>query len=143
MDQYNRDNRKDDTEKLRAEAAAMLEQARNQLAEVQKALSSLGGDSAAHARLSAAADRLSAIVSQLTQAVNSHTFPLRGADLIAIASAVQSGEAHAVLAEVSSTHTETSAALAANVAAASAQTRTETESLARDVFDRHVFDPYL
>ena len=143
MAQDDRDDRKDETEKLRAEAATMLERARNQLADIQRALSSLGDDRAAHGRLSAAADRLSAIVSQLTQAVNSHVFPLRGADLVAIGSAVQSGEANAALGEASSTPTGMSAALAANVAATSAETRSETESLARDVFDRHMFDPYL
>lgn len=70
MPQDTRDDHKDETEKLRAEAAEMLERARNQLADIQRALSSLGGDRAAHGRLSAEADRLSAIVTQLTQAVN-------------------------------------------------------------------------
>jgi hypothetical protein len=143
MPQDNRDDRKDETEKLRADAAAMLERARNQLADIQRALSSLGDDRAAHGRLAAEADRLSAIVSQLTQAVSASVFPLRGSDLVAIGSAVQSGEAHAALTEASAPAAATSAALAANVATTSAETRSETESLARDVFDQHIFDRYL
>jgi hypothetical protein len=143
MPEENRDDRNNDTEKLRAEAAAMLEQARNQLADIQRALSSLGGDRAAHGRLSAEADRLSAIVSQLTQAVNASVFPLRGADLVAIGSAVQSGEAHAALTEASASAAASSTTLTANVATTSAETRSETESLARDLFDQHVLDPYL
>jgi hypothetical protein len=143
MPQDNRDDRKDETEKLRADAAAMLERARNQLADIQRALSSLGDDRAAHGRLAAEADRLSAIVSQLTQAVNAQTFPLRGADLVAIGSAVQSGEAHAALTEAAAPAATSSATLAANVATTSAETRSETESLARDVFDQHIFDRYL
>lgn len=142
MARDNRNDRQDDSEKLRAEAAVLLEQARNQLADIQRALSSLGDDRAAHGRLAAAADRLSAVVSELSQAVNSGVFPLRAADLAAIGSIVQSGEAHAALAEASSPMA-TSVTLAANVATASAETRTETESLARDVFDRHIFEPYL
>ena len=144
-----RTDNKEDTEKLRAEAAALLAQAQNQLAEVQRALAGAGGDSAAHARLSAAADHLSAIVSQLSSAVSSRFFPLRGADLIAIGSSVQSGEAHAAVAEAGTASTQAGAQAAAyaaagsNVANASLETRRETETLAHDVFDRRIFDPYL
>ncbi len=44
MPRNDRDDRKDETEKLRADASAMLERARNQLADIQRALSSLGDD---------------------------------------------------------------------------------------------------
>ena len=96
-----------------------------------------------HARLGAAADRLTAIISQLSQAVSAHAFPLRGGELAAIASAVQSGEAHTALAETASPAANAVVAANAAVTTAAAETRNETKSLARDVFDRHVFDPYL
>src|ERR1700722_11760868 len=92
-------NDKENTEKLRSEAGALLAQAQNQLAEIQRALAGAGGDSALHARLSAAAAHLSSVVSELTYAVNSRHFPLRGVDLMAIGSVVQSGETRAALAE--------------------------------------------
>lgn len=144
-----RTDNKEDTEKLRAEAAALLAQAQNQLAEVQRALAGAGGDSAAHARLSAAADHLSAIVSQLSNAVNSRSFPLRGADLIGIQGVVASGEAHAAVAEAATASTQAGAqaaayaAAGANVATAALETRRETESLAHDLYDQRIFDPYL
>jgi hypothetical protein len=149
MESEIRTDNKEDAEKLRAEAAALLAQAQNQLAEVQRALAGAGGDSAAHARLSAAAAHLSAIVSQLSNAVNARFFPLRGADLIGIQGVVGSGEAHAAVAEAATASTQAGAqsaayaAAGANVAAASLETRHETETLAHDVFDQRIFDPYL
>jgi hypothetical protein len=145
MAQEIRTDDKDNTEKLRAEAAALLAQAQNQLADIQRALSAVGSDAPTRAKLDAAAAHLSAIVSQLSSAVNSRFFPLRGADLISIGSTVQSGEVHAAIAEAATatTHAGASAAAAANVATASAETRHETEALARDVFNQRIFDPYL
>jgi hypothetical protein len=88
-------------------------------------------------------------VSQLSNAVNSRSFPLRGTDLIAIGSSVQSGEAHAAVAEAGTASTQAGAQAAAyaaagsNVATAALETRHETETLAHDVFDQRIFDPYL
>jgi hypothetical protein len=145
MAQEIRTDDKDNSEKLRAEAAALLAQAQNQLADIQRALSAVGSDAPTRAKLDAAAAHLSAIVSELSSAVNSRFFPLRGADLISIGSTVQSGEVHAAIAEAATASTQAgaSAAVAANVAAASAETRHETEALARDVFNQRIFDPYL
>lgn len=138
----NRTEDKGNTEKLRADAAVLLEQARKQLADVQRALAAVGGNSALRAKLDSAATHLSAIVSELSGALASAHFSLRAADLMAIEGAVHSGEAGQAVAQAA-THEGAGAAVSAELAAASASTRRETETLAHDFFDQHIFDPYL
>lgn len=142
MAQDNQNNNSDNTEQLRAQAAALLAQARSQLNDLQRALGSLGGDSAMQARLASAAAQLSGITSELSQALGSSSFPLRAADLMTLAGVVQSSETNSLLAEAASQGTMNVSA-AAEVAAASADTRAETQDLAYDVFDEKIFDPYL
>jgi hypothetical protein len=133
---------KKNTDKLRAQAATLLAQARNQLGDIQRALGGINGNSALHARLAAAASNLSGIVSELSQAVDSPFFSLRAADLMAIETAVQSGEAHAALAAAGA-QAGTNATIGSNLTIASTETRHETQALAHDVFAQHIFDRYL
>jgi hypothetical protein len=130
------------TEQLRAQAALLLSQARDQSLAIQQALASVPGESALRSRLAAAAAQISGIASELSQALGSSSFPLRAADLMSLGEIVQSGDTSALLTEAAAQAGPT-AAQAATLAAASASTRQEVQNLAHDVFDRHIFDSYL
>jgi len=130
------------TEQLRAQAALLLSKARGESFDIRRALGEVNIDSPLHARLAALAAQISDAASGLSQALRSTTFPLRAADLLAFESVVQSPETEALLAQAT-TEANTNASRTITVAAASADTRQEVRSLSHDVFDRHIFDPYL
>jgi hypothetical protein len=130
------------TQKLRDHAEALLSQARAQLADLQRALGAIVGDSELQSRLAAVAAQISGAIGALSQALQSPGSALRPADLSALEAVVHSTETTSLLTEAAAQTGATAAQIAA-VAAASAATRAETQTLAADVFDRHVFDPYL
>ena len=130
-----------DTEQLRAQAATLLSQARSQAATVQRALQAVAADGVLYPELAGAANQLSGAISDLESALQSSNFNLRAADLSTIRSMVQSG---AISSLVSQASTQASVQAAARtVAATAAETRNETQAVARDVFDRKIFEPYL
>jgi hypothetical protein len=134
-------------ESLRAQAAMLLSQVRAQSIDIQRALSMARGNPTLQAKLGAAAGELAGIASELSNALQSSTFPLHPRDLMALESVVHSGEAGALESEAAaqggSGQTMATAAQIAEVKASSADTRQEVESLGRDLFDRHIFDRYL
>ena len=130
------------TEQLRAQAALLLSQARAQSIDISRALSAVNDSGALHSRLAAAAAQISGAISGLSQALGSSSFPLHAADLAAFESIVLSGETSSLLTEANAQATA-NAARAQNVAVSSSATRQEVQSLSHDIFDKHIFDPYL
>ena len=129
------------TNTLRAQATILLAQARAQAAEVQRALQAAGGNGPLHSELSGMGSQLSGAIGDLEMVLQSPASSMRNIDLQAIRSLVQSG---AVSTLVSQASAQASAQAAAQtVAARAAETRTETQSIARDVFERKIFEPYL
>jgi len=133
---------KQNTEQLRAQAALLLSQARAQSVDIQRVLSTLGGDNPLKSRLASAAAHVADVANMLAQALGSSTFPLHGADLIALGDIVHSGETSALVTEAT-TQAVTAATQTAAVTATSADTRREVQSLEHDMFDQKIFDPYL
>jgi hypothetical protein len=133
---------KTNKEALRAQAALLLSQARAQAISIRQALEAASANAPLHTRLAAAAAQISAAISELSQALSSPAFPLRAADLMALGDIVHSGEASALVSEATAL-AGAGAARTAEIAAASADTRGEVQSLAHDMFDQHIFDPYL
>ncbi len=128
-------------EVLRAQAAFIFSQARGQSSDIQRALAAAGTDATLRAKLTAAAAQLSGVAGELSRALGAAVFPLRPGDLIALESVLASGDTTSLLSEVAAQ--DGSHATAAAVASAAASTRQEVGSLAHDVFDQHLFDPYL
>lgn len=135
-------NKQKGTGQLRAQAEVLLSQAQSQLAEIQRALGAVVGDSALQSRLAAVAAQMSGAAGTLSVMLNSPAGMLRREDLIALQSAVQSNEAATLLTEAAA-QTTASAAIAQSLAASSAVTRQEVQTLAHGLFDRHIFDAYL
>jgi hypothetical protein len=133
---------KTNKEALRAQAALLLSQARAQAISIRQALEAASANAPLHTRLAAAAAQISAAIDELSGSLTSSLFPLRPADLMALQSVVQSGETASLLTEAAA-QAGTSVAREQSVAAAAADTRHEVQSLAHDVFDQHIFDPYL
>ncbi len=129
------------TERLRDQAEALLAQARAQLAEIQRALGAIVGDRELQSRLGALAAQISGAIGALSQALQSPG-ALRQVDLAAL-QAIVHGDATTGLLTEASAQTKGGAALAEAVITASAATRLETQTLATDVFDRRIFNPYL
>jgi hypothetical protein len=132
------------TNMLRAQAAVLLSQARAQSLDIQRALGMASGSGPLHTRLAEVAAQIEGAASQLSQALSSSTFPLRAADLMTLEGVVASSETNALTSEAAAEGQATAAAtVAANVASASAATRDDVQTLSRDVFQDHCFDPYL
>jgi len=128
------------TEQLRAQAAFLLSQAKQESFDIQRALSAAGGSGAMHPRLTAAAAQISGAISQLSQALGSTPFSLNASDISALKSAVAAGETAALLNEAQAA---TATEQARNLAAASMAVRQEVQSLSDDLFEKKIFDPYL
>jgi hypothetical protein len=135
-------NKDQSAEQLRAQAEALLLQARTQLADIQRALGAVVGDSALQSRLAALAAQISSAIGALSQALHSSGFALRQVDLTALESIVHSSETTALVAEATA-KAGVSAVQMQALAAASAATRQEAQNLSRDLFERRIFDPYL
>jgi hypothetical protein len=133
---------KQNTEQLRAQAALLLSQARAQSMEIQWVLSTLTGENPLKSRLASAAAHVADVASTLAQALGSSSFPLHGADLMALGDIVHSGEASALVNEATA-QAGTTTTPTAMLTDASADTRREVQSLEHDMFDRKIFDPYL
>jgi hypothetical protein len=129
-------------EKLRDQAEVLLSQARTQIADIQRALGAVVGDSMLQSRLAAVAAQISGAAGGLSQALNAPGHALRQADLIALEGAVHSSEAAALLTEATA-RAGVSAGQMQDFAASSAATRQEAQSLSHDLFERRIFDPYL
>lgn len=128
-------------ENLRDEAEGLLAQAHAQMADIQRALDAVVGDDGLQSRLMEVAAQMSGAIGTLSQALKGPASALRRADLLALQSVVQSGQATALLTQVAVQ--SGSAGRMENLAAASAATRDETRTLAHDVFGRRIFAPYL
>jgi hypothetical protein len=100
------------------------------------------GDATHSAPWAAAAAQITGAATELSEALNSSTFPLRAADLAAFDSVVNSSETSTLLAEASA-QAGTDVVRARSVVTTSAATRQEVQTDARDIFDKHIFDPYL
>jgi hypothetical protein len=143
-------NKEPDTEDLRAQAAFLLSQARAQHIDIQRAMAMAHGNPELQARLAAVSAQIAGVATELSNALSSPSFPLHSADLMALQSIVQSGEASSLISQAAAQAAGTSiggtaatAAQIAEVKAASAETRTEVQALSHDLFDRKIFEPYL
>jgi hypothetical protein len=136
-------NKDHSAEQLRAQAEMLLSQARTQLAEIQRALGAVVGDSALQSRLAALAGEISGAIGALSQAIHAPGATLRPVDLMALDGMVHSSETAALLAQATAQASAVSAIQMQAVAAAAAATREETQIVAADMFDRHLFDAYL
>src|ERR1700722_3869157 len=87
--------KKHDDQKLRAQAAYLLSQARSQAADVRRALEAVRGDPALQSELTGTAAELSGAIGDLETALQSGT--LRAADLMAVRNIVQSGTVTALV----------------------------------------------
>jgi hypothetical protein len=129
------------TQELRGQAATVLSQARAELTDIRRAISQASGNSAVQSRLAAAGAQIAGVAAEVSQALNSSSFSLGAADLMALQSAVSSADLSALVDDASTPGG--SRRSIAEIAAASAATRQEVQDLSRDVFDRHIFEPYL
>jgi hypothetical protein len=129
---------------LRAQAQVLLQQANAQAEDLQAVLSRLG-NTAHYAQLSGALSHVNGVISELRQALSGGITSLRSSDLASLRQAVQAAAAAAQSAETAAVGRAGSdmAVAAAQVPAAAAETRKEVESLSRDLYDGHLFEPYL
>ena len=129
---------------LRAQAQVLLQQASAQAEDLQAVLSRLG-NSAHYAQLSGALSHVNGVISELRQALSGGITSLHSSDLASLRQAVQAAAAAAQSAETAAVGRTGSdmAVAAAQVPAAAAETRKEVESLSRDLYDGHLFEPYL
>ena len=118
-------NKDHSAEQLRAQAEMLLSQARTQLADIQRALGAVVGDSALQSRLAALAAQISGAIGALSQAIHAPGAALRPADLMALEGMVHSSETTALLTEAT-TQAGASASQMQALATASAATREET-----------------
>jgi hypothetical protein len=127
--------------KLRERAEALLAAARSRSAEVQRAFSAISGNSELYARLASALAQIDGAASQLSLALDSPTATLRLSDLEAIAAAVNSADIQGLVASAAAAGTP--AAVAQELATSSAATHAQVQTLAGDLFEKKLFDPYL
>jgi hypothetical protein len=126
-----------DDNKTRAAATVVLHRMQAAHANIERAGSYPPG-SAAQSQLAAAISKLVAAEVQLAQAADSPASHIQGTDLAAFEQLMQGVEAEARQAEV------TGAAEAAGRALETEAARQrETEAIGNDLFQRHIFDPYL
>jgi hypothetical protein len=131
---------------LRAQAQVLLQQASAQAVELQASLHSLRDNAAQYAPLSRALSAVDRVISELTQALAGPVTSLRPSDLAMLHQAVRAAVASAKAAETAAAADQSGSQItgaAAQVTAAAAETRKEVETLSRDLYDGHLFEPYL
>ena len=124
----------------RTAAADMLGRVKSIAAQIQQSASGVAGSST-DPRLAAILAQLGALESRLTMALESPGAATLPIDLVTI-SALLSASETAATTILQGMAGETAGA-AQEVAVTSAATRQEVETLARDLFGRRIFDPFL